>query len=156
VGTGTAPPSSGTRSARLDPPRASPWSSRYGQAVSSVHTQAWQAKHLQPDATGTWRPTMLERDGNLSSYFCSGYAETPATPPCATTTSPAWAASGRAYGGAMWRLIGILLVVWLVLTVIGAVVKGLFWLAVVGALFFAATTAIGWAKRNGQALPPGR
>jgi len=32
----------------------------------------------------------------------------------------------------MWRVIGILLVVWLVVTVIGAVVKGLFWLAGVG------------------------
>ncbi|MCA0146678.1 hypothetical protein [Blastococcus sp. LR1] len=56
----------------------------------------------------------------------------------------------------MWRLIGLLLVVWLVVTVIGAVVKGLFWLAVVGVLFFAGTAAIGWVKRNDQALPPGR
>ena len=55
----------------------------------------------------------------------------------------------------MWRLIGILLVVWLVVTVIGAVVEGLFWLAVVGLLFFAATAALG--MRSGRReLPRGR
>lgn len=48
----------------------------------------------------------------------------------------------------MWRLIGILLVVWLVVTVVGAVVKGLFWLAVIGALFFVATAAIGAKRRH--------
>ncbi|GAA3158845.1 hypothetical protein GCM10010531_07750 [Blastococcus jejuensis] len=55
----------------------------------------------------------------------------------------------------MWRVIGILLVIWLVVTVIGAVVKGLFWLAVVGLLFFAATAALGWNKRQNE-LPRGR
>ena len=53
----------------------------------------------------------------------------------------------------MLRLLGLLLVVWLVITVIGAVVKGLFWLAVVGLLFFVATAAIGWNKRETKALP---
>ncbi|NEK86739.1 alpha/beta hydrolase [Blastococcus saxobsidens] len=70
--------------------------SRYGQAVSSVYTQAWLAKYLrhdpsaddvllgtsleylEPDATGTWRPISLDRDENLSFYFCSGYAVTTA------------------------------------------------------------------------------
>ncbi|WP_167759251.1 hypothetical protein [Blastococcus sp. TF02A-35] len=56
----------------------------------------------------------------------------------------------------MLRLIGLLLVVWLAVTVVGAVVKGLFWLAVAGALLFVATTAVGWAKRDDRALPPGR
>ena len=56
----------------------------------------------------------------------------------------------------MLRLLGLLLVVWLVVTVIGAVIKGLFWLAVVGALFFVATAALGWNKRDDRALPPGR
>jgi hypothetical protein len=45
-------------------------------------------------------------------------------------------------------LIGILLVVWLVITIVGAVFKGLFWLAVLGLLFFLATAAFGWGKRN--------
>ncbi|RBY98022.1 alpha/beta hydrolase [Blastococcus sp. TF02-8] len=66
--------------------------SRYGQAVSSVYTQAWLAKYLrhdasaddvllgttlrylEPDATGTWRPISLDRDEHLSFYFCSGYS----------------------------------------------------------------------------------
>ena len=48
----------------------------------------------------------------------------------------------------MLRLLGLLLVVWLVLTVIGAVVKGLFWLAVVGLLLFLATAVFGWGKRG--------
>ena len=43
----------------------------------------------------------------------------------------------------MLRFLGLLLVVWLVLTVVGAVVKGLFWLAVVGLIFFVATAALG-------------
>jgi hypothetical protein len=51
------------------------------------------------------------------------------------------------------RLLGLLLVVWLVITVIGAVVKGLFWLAVIGLLFFVATVALGWNKRDSKALP---
>jgi hypothetical protein len=51
------------------------------------------------------------------------------------------------------RLLGLLLVVWLVITVIGAVVKGLFWLAVIGLLFFVATAALGWNKRDSKALP---
>ncbi len=54
------------------------------------------------------------------------------------------------------RLLGLLLVVWLVIPVIGAVVKGLFWLAVVGVLFFVVTAAIGWNKRDTRALPPRR
>jgi hypothetical protein len=53
------------------------------------------------------------------------------------------------------RFLGLLLVVWLVLTVVGAVVKGLFWLAVVGLLFFGATAALGMRKRRTE-LPGGR
>ena len=48
----------------------------------------------------------------------------------------------------MLRFLGLLLVVWLVLTVVGAVIEGLFWLAVVGLLFFAGTAALGWSKRQ--------
>jgi hypothetical protein len=53
------------------------------------------------------------------------------------------------------RFLGLLLAVWLVITVAGAVIKGLFWLAVVGLVFFAATAAIGWSKREKKALPRG-
>ena len=46
------------------------------------------------------------------------------------------------------RLVGLLLVVWLLVTVVGALVKGLFWLAVVGLLLFAATAVLGRRKRD--------
>ncbi|MGY1704944.1 hypothetical protein ACI79C_10240 [Geodermatophilus sp. SYSU D00697] len=48
------------------------------------------------------------------------------------------------------RFLGLLLVVWLVITVIGAVVEGLFWLAVVGLLFFLVTAAFGWGKQKNR------
>ena len=48
----------------------------------------------------------------------------------------------------MLRLLGFLLVVWLVVTVVGAVLEGLFWLAVVGLLLFAGTAVLGWSKRD--------
>ena len=54
----------------------------------------------------------------------------------------------------MLRFLGLLLAVWLVLTVVGAVVKGLFWLAVVGTLFFLGTAALGWNKRQKEISPP--
>ncbi|RZU32576.1 hypothetical protein [Blastococcus saxobsidens] len=56
----------------------------------------------------------------------------------------------------MLRLLGLLLVVWLAITVIGAVVEGLFWLAVVGVLFFAGTAVLGWVQRDRKSLPRGR
>jgi hypothetical protein len=46
------------------------------------------------------------------------------------------------------RLLLVLLVVWIALTVIGAVIKGLFWLAVVGVLLFLGTAAFGAARRR--------
>lgn len=48
----------------------------------------------------------------------------------------------------MLRLIGFLLVVWLVISVVGAVIEGLFWLAVVGLVLFVLTAAVGWGKRD--------
>ncbi|MGY1822800.1 hypothetical protein [Geodermatophilus sp. SYSU D00079] len=48
------------------------------------------------------------------------------------------------------RLLGLLLVVWLVVTVIGAVVEGLFWLAVVGLVFFVLTGAFGWGRQKNR------
>jgi hypothetical protein len=45
-------------------------------------------------------------------------------------------------------IIALLLVVWVALVVIGAVIKGLFWLAVVGLLLFLGTAAMGWARRR--------
>jgi uncharacterized membrane protein len=48
----------------------------------------------------------------------------------------------------MLKIIAILLVVWLAFTVLGAVIEGLFWLAVVGIVLFLATAAYGAIKRG--------
>ena len=50
----------------------------------------------------------------------------------------------------MLRLLGLLLVVWLAVTVIGAVVEGLFWLTVVGLVFFLLTAVLGWGKKKNR------
>ena len=50
----------------------------------------------------------------------------------------------------MWKIIGVLLALWLLVTVAGAVIKGLFWLAVLGGIVFLATAAIGWNKRRNE------
>ncbi|NEK57172.1 hypothetical protein GCU56_04700 [Geodermatophilus sabuli] len=51
-------------------------------------------------------------------------------------------------GDVVLRLLGLLLVIWLAITILGAVVKGLFWLAIVGLVFFVATAALGWGKQQ--------
>jgi len=64
--------------------------SRYGQALTSVYTQAWLDRYLkhdrdapllasrfdylEPVAVGRWERIRLERDPLLSFYYCSGYA----------------------------------------------------------------------------------
>jgi hypothetical protein len=48
----------------------------------------------------------------------------------------------------MLALIGILLIVWLALVVIGFVVKGLVWLAIIGIVLFLVTGGWGWLKRK--------
>jgi pimeloyl-ACP methyl ester carboxylesterase len=65
--------------------------SRWGQAMASYYTQAWLAKYLkhepdadqqllatsidylQPAGDGGRKPVRIERDADLSFYFCSGY-----------------------------------------------------------------------------------
>jgi len=48
----------------------------------------------------------------------------------------------------MLAFIGLLLVIWIVLAVLGFVIKGLLWLAFVGIILFLATAAFGWIKRR--------
>ncbi|MDQ4020329.1 MAG: hypothetical protein M3257_01535 [Actinomycetota bacterium] len=48
----------------------------------------------------------------------------------------------------MMKIIGFLLIVWLVVAILGAVIKGLFWLTVVGAVLFVATGAYGFLRRR--------
>ncbi|MGY1843812.1 hypothetical protein [Modestobacter sp. SYSU DS0875] len=50
----------------------------------------------------------------------------------------------------MLALIALLLVAWLVVTVIGALVDGLFWLFVVGVVLFLVTAAWGLTRSNTQ------
>ena len=50
----------------------------------------------------------------------------------------------------MLGFLALLLIIWIALVVIGAVVKGLFWLAVIGVVLFLATAAFGW-NRDGSA-----
>jgi hypothetical protein len=45
-------------------------------------------------------------------------------------------------------LIGMLLVLWLALAVVGAIIEGLFWLLVVGVVLFLATAAWARGKRH--------
>lgn len=46
----------------------------------------------------------------------------------------------------VWKVLGGLLALWLVVTVVGFVVKWLFWLAVIGAVLFAGTLVVGYLK----------
>lgn len=48
----------------------------------------------------------------------------------------------------MKSIIIALLVVWLIISVLGFVIEGLFWLAVIGLVLFAATVVWGWLKRK--------
>lgn len=48
----------------------------------------------------------------------------------------------------LWKVIGGLLLLWLVVSLMGVIIKGLFWLAVIGGIFFVATAAIGWSKNK--------
>ncbi len=46
------------------------------------------------------------------------------------------------------RILVAALIVWVVLAVLGFVIKGLFWLAIIAIVLFVATAAVGGAKRS--------
>lgn len=48
----------------------------------------------------------------------------------------------------MWTLLIILLVIWAGVSVLGFVVKGLFWLAIVGIILFVGTVIFGMLRRG--------
>lgn len=48
----------------------------------------------------------------------------------------------------MLGFIALLLIVWVALIVIGAVIKGLFWLIVIGAVLFVATSLFGMMRNR--------
>jgi len=43
----------------------------------------------------------------------------------------------------MWTIIVILLIIWLGLSILGFVLEGLFWLAILGIVLFVATALVG-------------
>ena len=53
----------------------------------------------------------------------------------------------------MRNLVVTLLVLWLVVSLLGAIVKGLLWLLVVGIVLFAATAVWGWLRRDRPPRP---
>jgi len=57
--------------------------------------------------------------------------------------------------GNLLRIVAVLLVIWLVVAIIGAVVKGLIWLTVAAAVLFVATAAWGYVKHRttGRSAP---
>lgn len=48
----------------------------------------------------------------------------------------------------MLQLLALLLIIWVALIVIGAVIKALFWLIIIGAVLFLLTAAFGWFRRD--------
>jgi uncharacterized membrane protein len=46
----------------------------------------------------------------------------------------------------LWKIVGTLIVIWLAFTVLGFVIKGLFWLAIIGGVLFLGTAAYGAIK----------
>ncbi|MBQ1080179.1 MULTISPECIES: hypothetical protein [Nocardiopsis] len=48
----------------------------------------------------------------------------------------------------MLYLVLVLLAVWLILAILGVVIRGLFWLAVIGGLLFVATAVWGWLQNR--------
>jgi hypothetical protein len=55
--------------------------------------------------------------------------------------------------GNLLRIVAVLLVIWLVVAIIGAVVKGLIWLTVAAAVLFVATAAWGYFKHRSTGRP---
>jgi hypothetical protein len=53
-----------------------------------------------------------------------------------------------AYGRSVFRFLMVVLAVWVALIVVGWVVKGLFWLAVVGLLFLLGTAVLSASRRR--------
>jgi hypothetical protein len=43
----------------------------------------------------------------------------------------------------MWTIIAILLIIWLAVSILGFVLEGLFWLAIVGIVLFVVTAVVG-------------
>ncbi|WP_203417349.1 hypothetical protein [Jiangella ureilytica] len=45
-------------------------------------------------------------------------------------------------------LVVVLLAVWLVLSIVGFAIEGIFWLGIIGVVLFVATAIVGWLRRS--------
>ncbi len=48
----------------------------------------------------------------------------------------------------MWGLLLLLLAIWIVVSILGLVLEGLFWLFLIGIVLIVATAVFGWIKRQ--------
>ncbi len=48
----------------------------------------------------------------------------------------------------MWTILIVLLIVWAALSILGFVVKGLLWLALIGIILFLATLVVGFFRQK--------
>lgn len=48
----------------------------------------------------------------------------------------------------MWGLLLLLLAAWIVVSILGLVIKGLIWLFVIGVILFIVTSVFGWSNRR--------
>ena len=48
----------------------------------------------------------------------------------------------------MIAILGVLLLVWIIVAVLGFVVKGFIWLAIIAIVLFIATSIFGWVQRK--------
>ncbi len=48
----------------------------------------------------------------------------------------------------MLQLVALLLIIWVALIIIGALIKALFWLIIIGVVLFLLTAAFGWFRRD--------
>lgn len=96
----------------------------------------------RPDSSG-FRLAGLRRIRCPPATGTQRYQRAPAGGPCQYALSPAIAARLPGMG-----LIITLLIIWLVLSILGFVIEGLLWLALIGLVLFAATAVWGWMKRR--------
>lgn len=52
------------------------------------------------------------------------------------------------HGVGMWTLLIVLLIVWAGLSILGFVVKGLLWLAIIGLILFVVTLIVGFFRQR--------
>lgn len=50
----------------------------------------------------------------------------------------------------MLAFLGVLLLIWVAFMVLGAVIKGLLWLIILGAVLFVATVVYGWVRQKAR------